>query len=79
MSDKLYQDGHVARYILRIDIDHTNSPAEVNPKGTPVAAEGEKRTSASAAKTYGYCIFSSHHHALTGMLWYVTGILMYFL
>lgn len=57
ITDKLCQDGQIATYILRINKDCINSPAEVNPKGTSVTAEGKKRTSASVAKAYGYCIF----------------------
>lgn len=45
-------------YIVKIDIDSIDSPADVNPKGTSATAEGKKRTSASVAKDYGYCILS---------------------
>lgn len=70
ITDKLCQDGQIAPYILRINKDCINSPAEVNPKGTSVTAEGKKRTSASVAKAYGYCIFFVN--TLTGLC--ATGI-----
>lgn len=57
ITDGLCQDGQIVPYILRINIDCLNSPADLNPKGTSVTAEGKKRTSASIAKAYGYCIF----------------------
>lgn len=53
----LCQDGQTVSYIPQINIDCMDSPADLNPKGTSVTAEGKKRTSASVAKAYGYCIF----------------------
>ncbi len=53
MIDKPYQDGEITTKIMRIDIDCIDSPADVNPKGTSLTAEGKKRTSASVAKAYG--------------------------
>lgn len=57
ITGRLRQDGLTVSYFLQINIDCIDSPADLNPKGTSVTAEEKKRTSASTAKAYGYCIF----------------------
>lgn len=53
MIAKRCQNGQITPLIPRITSDWVDSPADVNPKGTPRTAERKKRTSVYAAKAYG--------------------------